>query len=168
MGSKWNKILPANGTALIISYNGHFCVRAVLIGLNKHSWGTSFGEEGRLEKKKLNCWKEPSKQICCCWSNMVELRAIPVNERWEVTLPVLCRGKMNTKRSCLASKQKELWGLSDSWEKDRGSGAGWSPGWTQPETPGLSKRYFPAANKASPFEWFALAKKAILYSCLSN
>jgi len=44
-----------NGTALIISYNGHFCVRAVLMGLSKHSWGTGFGEEGSLEKKKLHC-----------------------------------------------------------------------------------------------------------------
>lgn len=73
----WNETrfsMPhTNGTALIISYNGHFCVRSILMELSKHSWGTGFGEEVRLEKKKLCCWKDPRRQIYCYWNNMVEL-----------------------------------------------------------------------------------------------
>lgn len=33
------------------AYNGHFCVRSVLMGLSKHSWGASSGEEAKLEKR---------------------------------------------------------------------------------------------------------------------
>lgn len=145
MSSKWNEILTANGTALIISYNGHFCVRAVLIGLNKHSWKTSFGGAGRLEKKKFNCWKEPSRQIYCCWNNMAELSKQSLWMRGGKLL-FLCsgEGKWTWRGHVLPLSKK----TRVVWFHGR-----------RTKVQELVRDHFPAADKAPPLSGLLLQRK---------